>query len=95
MEPGKDMQGKIKDQSLPTDQKVIFGFGKYFKKDNGKEHHRITKRDFLCIITDKYKNTCLHVETYSLTNKNGTSHIYVYWKEKQYMPISVKQYQQV
>ena len=75
------MQGKIKGQLLPNDQKVIFGFANYFENVTGEEQQRITKINFVCIITDKYKNTCLHVETYSLTNKNGACDIYVYWKE--------------
>ena len=85
----------IEIRNITPDQRVIFGFGNYFEKNNGKEQHRITKRDFFYIIIDKYKNTCLHEKTYNLTNKNGTCHIYVYWSEKQYIPICVYHYQQV
>ena len=37
------MWGKIKDQLLPNDQKVIFGFGNYFENVTGEEQQRITK----------------------------------------------------
>ena len=40
------MQGKIKDQSRPTAQKVMFGFRNYFENGTGEEQHRITKRYF-------------------------------------------------
>ena len=83
------MQEKIKDQLLPTNQRVIFGIENYFEKDDGKEQRRITKRNFFYIITDKYNNTCLHMKIYNLTNKNlrilqrKTVHAYM-WK-----PISI------
>ena len=76
-------------RSVATHQpKIIFGIGNYIENVAVEEQQRITKIDFVYIITDKYNNTRLHVETYSLTNKNGTSHIHVYWK--QYMIVCVR-----
>ena len=72
----KNMKAKKK-----KEKKVIFGFGNYFENVTGEEHQRITKLNFVYIITYKYKNTCFYVKTYSLISKNGTCHIYVYWKE--------------
>ena len=73
------MWGKIKDQLLPNDQKVIFGFGNYFENVTGEEQQRITKETlFVSLLISIRIHACLHVETYSLTNKNGACHIYVY-----------------
>ena len=44
------MQGKIKDQSRPTAQKVMFGFRNYFENGTGEEQHRITKRFFRSLL---------------------------------------------
>ena len=74
------MKTNIKEKKTKK-KKVIFGFGNYFENVTGEEQQRITKLNFVYIITYKYKNTCFYVKTYSLTNKNGTCHIYLYLKE--------------
>ena len=74
------MKKNIKEKKRKK-KKVIFGFGNYFENVTGEEQQRIEKLSFVYIITYKYKNTCFYVKTYSLTNKNGTCHIYVYLKE--------------